>query len=343
MVRFQTALVVAMGSFLLQSAVAEEGCPLVIAHRGASGYLPEHTLPSKAMAYAMGADYLEQDVVLTRDGIPVVLHDIHVDTVTDAAKRFPDRARSDGRFYAIDFTLAEIKTLAVTERFAIASGKAVHPGRFPVGKSSFTVPTLAEEIELIQGLNKSTGRTVGIYPEIKSPAWHRAEGHDISPVVLKVLRQYGYHDRQSPCYLQCFDAGELKRLRNELGVKLRLVQLIGENAWKESGTDYDRLKTAKGLAEVAQYADGIGPSLSQVIAVGSDKRTPVVTDLVRQAHAVGLVVHPYTLRADALPRYATTFDELLRWFCVTADVDGLFTDFPDRAAAFVRTLHGRSQ
>jgi len=153
---------------------------IVIAHRGACGYLPEHTLEAKAMAYGMGADYIEQDVVLTRDDRAVVLHDIHMDTVTDVAKAFPDRKREDGRYYAIDFTLDEIKKLHVTERMDLETGKPVFPGRFPAGKSGFRVPTLEEEIELIQGLNKSTGKDVGIYPEIKSPAWHRSEGKDIS-------------------------------------------------------------------------------------------------------------------------------------------------------------------
>jgi glycerophosphoryl diester phosphodiesterase len=159
---------------------------IVIAHRGASGYLPEHTLAAKAVAHAMGADYIEQDVVLSRDGVPVVLHDIQIETVTDVATMFPGRARADGRFYAIDFSLDELKALTVMER-ADERGEQVFPDRFPRGASSFRIPTLAEEIELIQGLNLSTGREAGIYPEIKAPAWHRAQGQDISAIVLGVL------------------------------------------------------------------------------------------------------------------------------------------------------------
>jgi glycerophosphoryl diester phosphodiesterase len=128
----------------------------VIAHRGASGYLPEHTLEAVAMAYAMGADYLEQDVVLTKDDHAIVLHDIHLEAVTNVAQVFPRRARSDGRYYAIDFTLAEIKALQVHERIALPAGAAVYPKRFPVGWSRFEIPTLEEEITLVQGLNKST-------------------------------------------------------------------------------------------------------------------------------------------------------------------------------------------
>ncbi len=144
---------------------------VVIAHRGASGYLPEHSLPAKAMAYAQGADYLEQDLVMTKDNELVVLHDHYLDRVTDVAERFPDRARKDGRYYAIDFTLPEIKSLKFTEGFDIdKNGKKVqsYPNRFPMGKSDFRVHTFQEEIEFIQGLNHSTGKNTGIYPEIKS-------------------------------------------------------------------------------------------------------------------------------------------------------------------------------
>ena len=120
---------------------------IVIAHRGASGYLPEHTLAAKALAHAMGADYIEQDVVLTKDGVAVVLHDIHLDTVTNVSTVYPGRAREDGRYYALDFTLNEVKRLTVNERIDLKTRKPVYHRRFPVGKSHFQVPTLAEEIE----------------------------------------------------------------------------------------------------------------------------------------------------------------------------------------------------
>ncbi|SPX54012.1 glycerophosphoryl diester phosphodiesterase [Klebsiella pneumoniae] len=145
-------------SALCFSATAAD--KMVIAHRGASGYLPEHTLPAKAMAYAQGADYLEQDLVMTKDDRLVVLHDHYLDRVTDVAQRFPQRARKDGRFYAIDFTLAEIKSLKFTEGFEPKNGKNVqtYPGRFPMGKSDFRIHTFEEEIEFVQGLNHSTGK-----------------------------------------------------------------------------------------------------------------------------------------------------------------------------------------
>jgi glycerophosphoryl diester phosphodiesterase len=310
---------------------------IVIAHRGASGYLPEHTLAAKAAAHAMGADYLEQDVVLSKDGVPMVLHDIQIDTVTDVAEVFSDRARADGRFYAIDFTADELKALAAMER-AGRAGEQVFPGRFPRGASSFQIPTLAEEIELIQGLNLSTGREAGIYPEIKAPAWHRAQGQDISAIVLGVLADYGYADLDDGVFLQCFDWNETQRIRGELGWRGRLVQLLGDNEWHEApDVDYDALRTREGLAAIAEVAQGIGPSMHHVVSGIDAGGRPLVTDLVANAHALGLAVHPYTFRADALPDYAVSLEDALRIFLVDAGVDGVFTDFPDRAVAFLRS------
>ena len=140
--------------------------PIVIAHRGASGYLPEHTLAAKALAHGLGADYLEQDVVATRDSQLVVLHDLHLDDVSDVAVKFPGRYRNDGRHYVIDFDLAELKTLTIFERRAPGAATPKFPARFPADVGLFGIATLQQELELIRGLNRSTGRAVGIYPEI---------------------------------------------------------------------------------------------------------------------------------------------------------------------------------
>jgi len=329
MTRLPALLPIVASGLMPPAARAAEPRRIVIAHRGASGYLPEHTLEAVAVAHAMGADYLEQDVVLTRDGVPVVLHDIHLETVTDVARRFPDRKREDGRYYVLDFTLAEIKQLRVHERTSLGSGQPVFPGRFPLGAASFEVPTLEEELQLVQGLNKSTGREAGVYPEIKEPAWHRKQGRDISPIVLELLARYGYKTKADRVYLQCFDFDEVRRIRDELGYKGRIVQLIGDTP------DFNRLRTRAGLLDVAKVADGIGPPLQQVIA-GRTGDAYQVTDLVRDAHAAGLVVHPYTFRADALPDFTGSMDELLRAFFEVAQVDGVFVDQPDRAVAFLR-------
>lgn len=309
--------------------------PIVIAHRGASGYLPEHTLPAKALAYAMGADYLEQDVVATRDDELVVLHDIHIDRVSNVAAAFPRRARPDGRYYVRDFTLAELKTLKVYERMD-ADGEPVYPERFPGRSGSFRIHTLGEEIDLVQGLNASAGRQAGIYPEIKRPAWHRSEGIDIAPIMLDVLDGYGYRDATDPVFLQCFDDQEVVRLRTELDTRLRLIQLVGDNSWGESETDYDALRSDAGLEAVAEVADGIGPWLEQLYELRAG--APVSTGLTEKAQALGLEVHPYTFRLDSLPPGFTSFDGLLTFVLETLEVDGLFTDFPDVARRAIDSM-----
>lgn len=332
------------------SAVAK---PLVIAHRGASGYLPEHTLEAKALAYAMKPDYIEQDVVMTKDDRLVVLHDHYLDRVTDVATRFPNRARSDGRYYAIDFTLAEIKTLRVTEGFKIdeqGNKVAGYPDRFPMWKSDFTVPTLEEEIELIQGLNKTLGYDIGIYPEIKAPWFHRDEGKDISIAVLNVLKQYGYDSVDDKVYLQCFDALELKRINDQLlpkmNMDLKLVQLIAYTNWNETMVyqgdvkqpySYDWMFEPDGMEQVAIYADGIGPWKPMLVDSSSTRDNIIVKPLMASAKKAGLEVHPYTFRADKgrIPAYAKDFNDMMDIFYHQVKVDGLFTDFPDKAVEFL--------
>lgn len=290
------------------------------------------------MAYAMGADYIEQDVVMTRDGALIVLHDITLDRTTDVAERFPDRARADGRYYAIDFSLAEIRQLRASEGFRLEGGQKVQgfSNRFPLGASSFRIPTLREEIELIQGLNQSTGREVGIYPEIKGPEFHRAEGRDISTAVVAVLKEYGYTDKSSPVFLQTFSFEELRLIKQEIlpaaGIDLNLVQLLGDPE------AYPWMFEEDGMQALSAYADGIGPSYNLVVAPDSRAGAIEITPLVERAHAAGLQVHPYTFRSDPgqLPDYARDFEALLEIHYFQAGVDGVFTDFPDKAAAFLQ-------
>ena len=223
---------------------------IVIAHRGASGYLPEHSLAAKAMAYGMGAHYIEQDVVMSKDDQLVVLHDIHLDRVTNVAEVFPGKKRADGRYYVIDFSWNEIRQLRMTERFRLANNTqaAVFPGRFPLWQSDFRVHRLADEIEMVQGLNKSTGKNVGIYPEIKSPQFHQSEGKDISRTLLMMLKQYGYQRKRDAVYVQCFDPREVRRIHDslfaELNVELKLVQLIALTSWQETVTKHHGKTTA---------------------------------------------------------------------------------------------------
>ena len=317
---------------LMTVTTGAQEAPIVIAHRGACGYLPEHTLEAASMAHAMHVDFIEQDVVLTKDNVPVVLHDIQLDTVTDVAKKFPDRAREDGRFYAIDFSLAEIKQLSVHERISLKTGQAVFPKRFDVSKSLFRVPTLTDEIELIQGLNAVTNRDVGIYVEIKKPAWHREQGKDISKIVLDALAQHGYKMKKDNAYLQCFDPSETRRIREDLHSELKLVQLIGDNGWNEADTDFDQLRTQAGIVKIAKYADGIGPWMPHILEP-VDNAPPKQTNLVLWAHESGMVVHPFTFRKDSLPDYADSFEALMQLF-FQQNIDGLFTDFPELAVQF---------
>ena len=202
--------------------------PLVIAHRGASGYLPEHTLPAKALAYAMGADFLEQDIVASKDDQLIVIHDTVLDRTTDVADKYPARARADGRYYARDFTLEEMRTLNVHERVD-KTGTPVYADRYPLDGERFALHTLDEELGFIAHLRTETGERVGIYPEIKHPAMHRQSGVDITRIVLETLEKHDYRDRKDPAYLQCFDDAELRRVRSEFGSGLKLVQLIGDS------------------------------------------------------------------------------------------------------------------
>ncbi len=295
---------------------------IVIAHRGASGYVPEHTLESKAMAHAMNSDYIEQDLVLSKDNIPIVIHDIYLDDVTDVAEKFPDRKREDERFYVIDFTFKELQELNVTERFNPKTGKQVYPNRFPKGRGNFKLHSLQEEIELIQGLNASRGKNIGIYPEIKKPAFHHQQGKDIATITLKILADFGYKTKQDKCRFQCFDAKELKRVRNELQSDLFLVQLI------------EFPEETKQLAHFASYADGLGPWYKQILDKKVGKKWQFTT-LVEEAHKLGLEVHPYTFRADQLGEFSS-FEEMMQVLFFEAKIDGAFTDFPDKMVQFLQ-------
>lgn len=299
--------------------------PLIIAHRGASGYLPEHSRGAKALAYAMGADYLEQDVVATRDGELVVLHDLALDAVSDVRERFPGRARGDGYHYCIDFDLAELRTLSFHERADPETGRARYPARYPPGAGHFGVCTLADEIGFVEQLNRSTGRDVGIYPEIKHPGWHLEHGFDLGAAMLDLLERTGYLGPDKKIFLQCFDPPTLKAARSRAGPGLPIIQLLN------SGTHV----TDALLDDVATYATGIGPSMKLLFRGLDPRGHPLLTGLAEAARARGLVVHPYTFRADDLPDGVESLEALLDVFVGRLGVDGLFTDFADRVAWYL--------
>ena len=318
---------------------------IVVAHRGASGYLPEHTLEAKVLAHAMGADYIEQDVVMTRDGALVVLHDLTLDRVTDVVDKFSGRAREDGQHYVIDFTLDELRTLLVTESPQASA-------RFPAGQSRFGIHTLAEEIELIRGLNQTSGREAGIYVEVKSPWFHHREGRDLARAILEEMSVYGYTSKESRAYLQTFDFNELVRIHDEvlpaLNMDIQLVQLIARNEWEETmalqngqwlAYDYSWMHEQGGMAALARYADGVGPAMDMIVTADSTRGNVQFTALVADAHAAGLAVHPFTFRRDPgrVPDFANDFEHLLEIFYFDAGVDGVFTDFPDLAVQFLES------
>ena len=300
----------------------------IIAHRGAPGYLPEHSLAGVAMAHSFNIDFIEPDLVLTKDERVVVLHDIHIDTTTNVSDIYPNRARKDGRFYAIDFKLSELKKLNLNERINLKTGKRVFPKRYPLKKTSFKIPTFNQFIELVQGLNQSRGKNIGIYPEIKNPEFHKGEGKDITKAVFKILNQYGYNRKEANIFVQCFYPPTLIRLRREFKAKFPIVQLIAENSWKESSTDYTAMQTKKGLSKIAPYIQGIGPYISQLYSLEKGKIKK--TKLVDFAHELGLKVHPYTHRSDFLPQGFKSEKELLNFLFNDLNVDGVFSDFGDR-------------
>ena len=274
---------------------ADAGCMEVIAHRGASGYLPEHTLPAYALGYGQGADWIEPDVVLTADGVPIALHDPTLDRTTDVAARFPDRRRDDGRFYAMDFTYAELSRLRVVEP---------RSNRYP--HTTFRIPRLVDLVELVDGLNRTTGRRVGIYPELKSPDMQP----DLASAALAVLGGYDL-----PVRVQSFDPETLANLDTEYP----RIQLVRDAA----------LTTDAGLDRIATYAAGIG------VGTGMLADDPT---LIGRAHDRGLLVHAFTLRADDEGGPAR-FDAAVRSLAEQG-VDAVFTDHPDQAVAALATLPG---
>ncbi len=202
------------------SAATPEMKPIVIAHRGASGYLPEHTLEAYTLAHAQGADYIEQDLVLTQDKQLICLHDLYLEPTTNVESVFPDRKRPDGHWYAIDFTLSEVKQLSVHERL---------PNRFPQNVSHFTVPTFAEAVELIDGLNQRLLRHTGIYPELKRPAFHREADYAIENILLEALRKLKYDTTEKRIFIQCFELDSLRRLHKTTTFPYPLIYLAGNS------------------------------------------------------------------------------------------------------------------
>ena len=302
--------------------------PLIIGHRGASGHRPEHTLESYRLAVRMGADFIEPDLVSTRDGTLIARHENEIGGTTDAAERFPDRKRTktiDGQaitgWFTEDFTLAEIKTLRARERLAFRSHE--FDGRFDV-------PTFDEVIELAQTLRTARGGPVGIYPETKHPTYFRSIGLPLEEKLLASLTKHGWNDRKAPVFIQSFEAGNLRELRKKTTV--RLIQLLSP------AVKFDE----DGLKAIAAYADGIGPEKRMLVPVDPDGSLKPPTDLVERAHRLGLLVHVWTVRPESQFLPAGYKGDVGAEFLQLQQlgVDGVFTDFPDLAVAAYRRTGG---
>ena len=302
---------------------------LVIAHRGASAYLPEHSLEAYALAYGQGADFLEPDLVMTADDHLIALHDLTLEATTNVAELFPDRARADGGFYAVDFTLAEIRQLTMQERVEPASGQARYPERWPVGAGRFRVVEFNELIEFTRELNRATGRRVGLYPETKAPQFHAEQGKDIGAALVSALLAHELPTEDLPIFIQSFEPEPLIEIHAAHGDRFDLIQLIGLNDWDMNTVDYSAMVSAEGLSRVAEYAVGIGPVFSLLLE--ADAGEPLrPSALFRKSRELGLAMHPYTFRREGLPP-ETSLEALLDLFMGELHIEGVFTDNPDVA------------
>ena len=349
--------------------------PLVIGHRGGgSGYLPEHTLEAYALGIELGADFVEPDLVSTKDGVLIARHEPNMIGTTDVAAHpeFAARRRTvmidgvpDTGFFASDFTLAEIRTLRATQRLAFRDQ------RF---NGLYAIPTLDEIIAFVKQKSREKDRPIGIYPETKHPTYHQAIGLPLEDRLLATLDRAGWNSRRAPVFIQSFEQANLKYIRSKSSVKL--IQLIDGYDTALDGSivfqapslrpydwtvrpiprldTYGYLVTARGLAEVATYADGIGPWKRYLVSVkgtdrngdgqaddtngdgavdDSDKTATPPTSVVEMAHRLGLMVHPFTFRNE--PRYLAAdygqqpTSEYIQFFQL--GVDGLFSDMADTA------------
>ncbi|MEO6445928.1 MAG: glycerophosphodiester phosphodiesterase [Gemmatimonadaceae bacterium] len=315
--------------------------PIIIAHRGASGHRPEHTLAAYDLAIDMGADYIEADLVMTRDRVLVARHENEIGGTTDVAEKFPGRKRDaaiDGGtvsgWFTEDFTLAELRTLRAKERLAHRSH--AFDGQFPV-------PTFDEVLALVRRRERETGRTIGVYPETKHPSYFASIGLPFDDTLLATLARHGYTSRADAVYVQSFETGNLRALRARSSI--RLIQLIDDAgqptdlALAGDPRTFRDLVTPEGLRGIAGYADGVG--VNKQLVVPANQAFPGwagPSALVRDAHAAGLAVHVWTLRSDApflAPGYGGDAGAEWRHFAALG-VDGMFGDFPDVGVAALR-------
>ncbi len=317
--------------------------PIVIAHRGASADRPEHTLAAYALAIEQGADFIEPDLVATKDGALVARHENEISGTTDIAAHpeFASRRVTktiDGTgitgWFTEDFTLAELKTLRARERLP-----QLRPANTGFDGQE-TIPTLGEIIALAKAASARTGRTIGIYPETKHPSHFAGLGLALEPPLLAELARAGWTSADSPVFIQSFEVGNLRALAGK--TRVRLIQLI-DSGTSGDGASYDAMLTPAGLAGIARYAAGIGPNRDRIIPRDAAGTLLAPTTLVADAHAAGLQVHPWTFRPEnhflaaafRVPGAATARGDAvseIRAYLATG-IDGVFSDLPAAAVA----------
>jgi glycerophosphoryl diester phosphodiesterase len=310
LIRAALALVLA----LLPGMTLGCGPPMIVAHRGASGYLPEHTLAAYALAIEQGADFIEPDLVITRDGHLVARHERHLGATTDvadrpefAARRAVKPGRRQADWYVEDFTLAELRTLRARQPF---------PGRSRDHDGLHPIPTFEEVLALIRDRSAALGRPIGVYPEAKHPEAFRRLGLEFADPLLAALEAHGFGPGGLPVYIQSFEARLLRELRGR--TRIPLVMLLEDEGGRPNVA----------LEEAARFADAVGPAKSLL----RDRRTGRDSGFVARAHALGLAVHPWTFRDDRVaPGFTGPAEELRATFAL--GVDAVFVDFPDTAVA----------
>lgn len=319
--------------------------PLVIGHRGAAGHRPEHTLGSYELAIDYGVDFIEPDLVATRDGVLIARHENDISGTSDVAEKFPERRTTktiDGKritgWFTEDFTLAEIKTLRAKERLSF---------RNQGWNGVYEIPTFLEVIDLANRRGAADGRVIGVYPETKHPSYFRSIGLALEPLLLAALEANGYTDAGAPVFVQSFEVQNLKDLSRL--TKVRLIQLMEDARLQPydfiaagDRRSYGDLMTPQALAEIATYAHGIGPWRRSIVPQRADGTLLPPTDLVAAAHKAGLMVHPYTFRDEPeflAPDYRLDpIREYLQFYQL--GVDGVFSDFGDTAVR-ARAMLGR--
>lgn len=329
-------------------ATNKSNIPIVIGHRGASGYRPEHTLASYRLAIQMGADYIEPDLVSTKDGILIARHENNITDTTNVGDipKFVNRKTTkkiDGQevtgWFTEDFTLAEIKTLRAKERLAFRDHS--YDGKFEI-------PTFQEIIDLVKKRKAETGRTIGIYPETKHPTYFQSINLPLEKPLISILKRNGYTKKTDAVFIQSFEVANLKQLRSM--TDLPIIQLFDEPqvqpydfVVKGDKRTYGDLTSPKELAKIATYATGIGPYKRLIVPVGEDKKLKAPTNLIRDAHVANLKVHAYTFRNEAqylAPDYngnpEAEYEQFFR-----LGIDGVFSDFPDTAVKVRNQLFGK--